>query len=433
MCNRDNTFCASVSNVNCDFNHGQVLDNKWILKLIVKGKTIDTRVDTGAEVSTIFKKLFLYLGCREAKKTKARLVGYGDKPIPVIGHVKLSVRVPSGRSETVKFYITDNDNATLLGMPAIKALGLLPKLEINQVGGNDTLDSVSKQNWVDKYPEVFNGLGKFGEPVKLELKSGATPKAVPARLVPHKKRRKLKVELDKLVKSEVIVKDTTPVQWLSPLVLVDKPNGDLRLCLDPHYLNTQVVRAQCAIPTTPEIFSRISGSKYFTALDAKQGFHQIPLDSESSKLTSFITPYGKFRYLRLPMGISNAPEIFHQRLVDAMSDLDGVEVYIDDILIHAPTLTEHNNRLEQVMERCKQLGLTLNPEKVVLAKQSISYLGHELSAEGVSPSCSKVEAVQKMLVPEYKKAVQRFLGFVNYMAKFIPKSFRAYISFERNQ
>jgi len=306
-------------------------------------------------------------------------------------------------------------------MPAIRALQLIPKLsKVNQVG--DMSSTQSTQDIVDQYKDtVFQGLGVFGKSVTLQLKNAAVPKAVPARLVPHHLKPKLKAELDDLLDSGVIVKDDSPAEWVSPLVIVNKPNGKVRLCLDPQYLNTQLVRSQCAISTTTEIFARISGSKYFSTLDARQGFHQIELDLESSKLTSFITPYGKYRYTRLPMGICNAPEIFHQRMVSAMEGLTGVETYIDDLLVHGSTLDEHNHRLSLVLNKLEKVGVTLNIDKCQFAKQSIEYLGHELTAEGINPMKSKVEAVEKMTVPEDKKAIERFLGFVNYLAKFIPQ------------
>ncbi|KAF6036519.1 hypothetical protein EB796_005172 [Bugula neritina] len=104
-------------------------------------------------------------------------------------------------------------------------------------------------------------------------------------------------------------------------------------------------------------------------------------------------------------------------MLDALEGLEGVEVYIDDLLVHAPSIEEHGRILEAVLERCRQLGLTLNPDKVELAKESTSFLGHELSQTGLRPSHSKVEAVQLMTEPEDKKAVQRFLGFGQFYGK----------------
>ena len=167
-------------------------------------------------------------------------------------------------------------------------------------------------------------------------------------------------------------------------------------------------------------FHEFQALSFIQHLKLSRDFSPISLDEESSRLTSFMTPFDKYRWLRMPMGICNAPELFHQQMLDAMEGLDVVEVYIDDLLVHASTMEEHDRRLEIVLDRCRQVGLTLNSEKMELAKESTSFLGHELSQAGLKPSHSKVEAVQLMTVPEDKKAVQRFLGFVNFMAKFIP-------------
>ena len=392
---------------------GVVSNNKWLLNVLICNQSVEAKVDTGAECSTISKALFLKLGLSKVTRTRKRLEGNSGSGIAVIGKSKLSVVVLNGQTATVKFYVTDNDNQMLLGMPAITDLGLLPKVRIEQV-------SAKSHKVLSDYKDVFTGLGRVGEPVELVLKASAKPKAVPPRLVPNNLRGKLKKELDKLLDQGVIVRDTSPSEWLCPIVMAYKPSGEMRLCLNPQYLNKQLVRAQCAIPTTPEIFGRISGSKVFTTLDAKQGFHQIPLDEKSSKMLSFVTPFGKFRYVRLGMGICNASEIFHQTMVDAFADIPGVEVYIDDLLVHAPTSEEHDVRLEKVLERCRTIGLTLNPSKAVIGGSCISFLGHELTGEGVKADHSKVEAVKKMTVPEDKEGIQRFLGFVNYLAKFIP-------------
>ena len=120
------------------------------------------------------------------------------------------------------------------------------------------------------------------------------------------------------------------------------------------------------------------------------------------------------------MGICNAPELFHQLMVDMLDGIPGVEVYIDDILINASTVSEHDARLEQVLQIFMELGVTLNREKCIFAQGKIAFLGHELSAERVRPSYSKVQTVQNMVVPHDKKAVERLLGFVTYLAKFLP-------------
>ena len=180
------------------------------------------------------------------------------------------------------------------------------------------------------------------------MKADAVPKAMLPRSVPQGIRSKLKDELNHSETMSIICR-YEPSEWLSPTVIVRKPNGEVRLFLDPQHLNSQLIRTQCAMNTTTEIFSRLKGSKVFSCLDERQGFHQIPLTHESSRLTCFVTSSGKFRYLRCPMGICNAPEIFHSLMVEAVKDIPGVEVYIDDLLLHAPTQDLHDARLREAL------------------------------------------------------------------------------------
>lgn len=166
--------------------------------------------------------------------------------------------------------------------------------------------------------------------------------------------------------------------------------------------------------TATEIFSHLQGSSVFSCLDGRQGFHQIPLTHESSRLTCLVTPFGRFRFLCCPVGICNAPEIFHAKMVEIVQGIPGVEAYIDDILVHAPTLESHDVRLAQVLEHCQRAGITLNKEKSVFSKSEVVLLGHELSGQGIRPSMDKVATMRSMTVPEDRKA----LGFVNYIFKF---------------
>ena len=156
-------------------------------------------------------------------------------------------------------------------------------------------------------------------------------------------------ELNHLETMGIICRDDELSECLSPTVIVRKPNGEVRLFLDPQHLNSQLIRTQCAMNTTTEIFSRLKGSKVLSCLDGRQGFYQLPLTHESSRLTCFVTPFGKFRYLRCPMGICNALEIFHALMVENVKDIPGVEVYIDDLLIPSPTLDLHDARLREVL------------------------------------------------------------------------------------
>ena len=126
-----------------------------------------------------------------------------------------------------------------------------------------------------------------------------------------------------------------PTEWVNNTVLVVKLGGSLRICLDPTELNKCLKSEHYVLPTASEIFSKLSDSRVFTTLDATSGFMQLELDEESSLLTTFTTPFGRYKFCRLPYGVKTASEVYHRTMVELFEDIEGVEIYIDDILIHA--------------------------------------------------------------------------------------------------
>ena len=219
-----------------------------------------------------------------------------------------------------------------------------------------SLDQEEVGRLIGQFKEVFApGIGKLNTTHYTQIKSGSAPYSAASRQVPERQRAKLKLELDRLVQEQVIAKVDTPSEWVHPIVVVDEPGTNkVRICLDPRVLNEVVLRERYTFPSPSEIFSRIGPSKFFTTLDATSGLYQIPLDEESQAVTTFITPFGRYQFLRLPFGVSNAPEVFHKYLTQALEGLTGVEVFIDDVLIHGVTLEEHNSRLTAVLSKLKQ-------------------------------------------------------------------------------
>ena len=145
--------------------------------------------------------------------------------------------------------------------------------------------------------------------------------------------QKLKKELDRLVQTEVLVKAERPTDWVLPLVIVEKPNGDLRLCLDPMDLNQYIRREHYHLPHRSDIFSEMADARYFTNMDASQGFYQIQLDEESTQLCTVATPFGRYYFKRLPYGINCAPEIFHAKIQQLFENETGDKVFMDDIVV----------------------------------------------------------------------------------------------------
>lgn len=143
----------------------------------------------------------------------------------------------------------------------------------------------------------------------------------PPRKIPFSLHKSLKSELERMIKLNVISKVETPTEWVSSIVLVSKPNGQIRLCLDPRNLNKAILRPHFPFPNIDDCKAKLSGSKFFSTLDANSRFWMIPLDKISSKLCTFNTPFGRYKFLRLPFGINAAPEIFHAEMVKLFGDI----------------------------------------------------------------------------------------------------------------
>lgn len=162
------------------------------------------------------------------------------------------------------------------------------------------------------------------------------------------------------------------------------------------------------------------GVNYFSVLDANKGFWQIKLNEHASKLTTFATPFGRFKFVRLPFGISIAPEIFHRTFLEIFNGISGLKIYIDDLIIYAKTKAEHDKILEAVLNRALEKGVRFNKTKCTFGVNAIKYIGHIISSEGIKIDDTKVEAIQKIPTPQNQKELLRFLGMATYVAKFIP-------------
>ena len=211
---------------------------------------------------------------------------------------------------------------------------------------------------------------------------------------------KLKLELDRMVKLGVIDKVDGPTDWVSNLVLVEKTNGQLRVCLDPRDLNKAIKRHHYQLPTADDIIAQTAGAKYFSTLDASL--------VERSKLLTFHTPFGRYSFRRLPSGINCSSEIFQAEISEILDGLNGCANVQDDILVWGATKESHDSRLREVLSRVRSTGLKLIPSKCAFGVNQITYLGHLLTADGVKPDPCKVSAICDMPTPTNKTELQRF-------------------------
>ena len=146
-------------------------------------------------------------------------------------------------------------------------------------------------------------------------------------------------------------------------------------------------------------------------------FLQVALEEKSSYLTTIATPFGRYRYLRLPFGISFAPEVSHRIVTEAFSDIQGVHTYVDDILVSSTTRQEHDKRLHAVLQRCQELNLKLNRDKCMFEQKSLPYLSHILTSKGIQ---STLQILKQHYISHSLSQRQMYLGMITYLAKFSP-------------
>ena len=194
--------------------------------------------------------------------------------------------------------------------------------------------------------------------------------------------------------------------------------------MDPQNLIKEILREHFKLPTCEEVMSCFLGAKIFSKLDASNGFWQIHLDEPSSKLCTFNSPMGRICFLILPFGISSAPEMYHRIIHSLFEHMGGVDTSMDDIIVWGKDKQEHDRRLRQVLEKLIQVGLKLQKENCEIGVSELTFLGDTTSQEGLKPDAKKLKAICSMETPTCKKDLQRFLGMINCIARFLPDCVR---------
>ncbi len=184
--------------------------------------------------------------------------------------------------------------------------------------------------------------------------------------------------------------------------------------------NEAIIRERHPIPTVDEVLQTVNQSTVFSKIDLKWGYHQLELDEESRKITTFATHCGLFRYKRLMFGINSAPEVYQHVIQQVLHGCKGASNISDDIIIHGKNREEHDQALENVLQRLKEKNLTLNEEKCKFHMPQLEFMGLLLSDKGIGPTEAKVEAVVNAREPANSSEVRSFLGLANYNARFIP-------------
>lgn len=410
-------------------------------------------LDTGSPISLIKSKYVLTDMSNEDPNVK-NYYGIGNTKLKILGTFRKLVEVNNAKVD-LTFHVVEDTAMfcpVLLGRDFIQtsnlritlgsAVSCENQIDVNEIMHFECTDDVGEGKVtglnvnpdlscqdVIKVNEIYSEC--YVEPerplspnVNFEMHIAVThkqPFAFRPRRLSYEEKEKLHVILQDLIEKQIIRPSNS--QYCSPIVLVRKKSGEIRLCVDFRELNKITIKDHYPLPLIDDHLDLLRSKKYFTCLDLKNGFHHVKVADDSIKYTSFITPLGQFEYLRMPFGLCNAPSVFQRFINEIFRDLieqNQILIYLDDILIATDTIQDHLNILRRVFNLMTVNLLELRLDKCLFLQNKIIYLGYLVDESGIRPNPTNVDSVKNYPIPKDAKSVQRFLGLTSYFRRFIP-------------
>ena len=380
---------------------------------------------------------------------QTKLTAYNGSPIPLYGvlcgPILWQPSTPGAQPCMIHsyWYIADTPGPALLGCPACEKLAVIqvncavkttqpdrsptsttPTQTARATKPPATRSSKSKcikstDDLTREFPDRFTGINKFPGEYKILLCPDAhlvihAPRKCPIGLWP-----KVKEHLAKMEALGVITHVDQPTDWVPSITYVQKANGKLCLCLDLHDLNRAICHNHNKMPTVEEVAHEFANSHYFTKLNACHGYWSIVLDEESSLLTTFNSPFGRYHFLHLPFGLVCSQDIFQKRMDQFLEECPGCIGIANDITVHGRTEAEHDTCLCNLMQVAHKYGVVFNLQKTHVKAPAINFFGCLYDANGVHPDPEKVDAMHALPAPMNVTELQEFLGMVTYLSPFI--------------
>ncbi|KAI8519529.1 hypothetical protein Bbelb_027860 [Branchiostoma belcheri] len=335
------------------------------------------------------------------------LTAYGGTRIPHLGKTTITGK-HGGKEVECSFYVTTTQGPAIIGLSTCQKWKIISinhevKTSSHEIEAamplKDRPPIHSKKELMEMYPECFDdNVGCFKGEYHITIDPDVKPVVHPPRRVPLELRGRLKAQLEEMVEEGIISEVTQPTDWVNSIVVKEKPNGKLRICLDPKDLNNALKRDHYPTPTLEEITPHLSGARVFSKLDASNGY----------------------KFNRLPFGLKVSQDVFQREIDDAYRNCRGAIGIADDIQVYGEDDEAHDYNLHEAMERTRAAGIKLNAEKCIVKKQECKFFGMVYSKDGVKPDPAKVEAINKMKEPKDEKKLRSFLGLIQYMTAFIP-------------
>ena len=422
----DTEELCGVESINNVQNTGKAVYCTMLVGEKCNESEVKFQIDCGATVNVLPLKHLTVNEKDKISNSQITLKMWNGSTINAVGKLAVRVRNPkSGGKYRAPFVIVDSDLTPLLSRKTAEQMGLIT---INYESFEHVHSLVTEHDQpFSAYPStISDGLGDLPGLVKLVTDDAQPPEIKPARRVAVALKPAVKKKLSDLEKLDVLAKVDEPTDWVSQMAVSTKRSGDLRICIDPQVLNKSLKREHFQLPVLEDVLPDLAKAKIFSKLDLANGYWHCKLDEESSLKTTFSTPFGRYRWKRLPFGLTVGSEIFQKRLMTALDGLDGVLCVADDIIVwgsgytQTDAIADHDVKLKNLLERCSKLNIKLNHSKCEIRKTEIAFLGHLVTNRGLLPDPEKIKAVLDLDKPASVESIQQLNGFVNYLSKFMP-------------
>lgn len=275
------------------------------------------------------------------------------------------------------------------------------------------------------YADVFStgkrdiGRCKMGVQHHIRLKPDAVPVKQRSRRIPLAYKEEVKENLKAMMEDGVIERSSS--EWASPLVIVRKRSGELRICVDYRKLNEATQVTSYPLPNITDALDRLADATYFTTIDMVSGYHQVEVAPEDREKTAFITPHGLFQYCRMPFGLAGAPGTFQSVVEDMLQvlDADDVLAYLDDVICFHSSFPDHLVGIERLLRAVRNTGFKLSGKKCQFATKSVDFLGHTIDKDGVRPQPEKIDIIREWARPQTEPELRKFIGVCTFWRKFV--------------
>lgn len=369
-------------------------------------------IDSGAVINTITEQIWTQLLrsntvlFKKKFQCNRQFTAYASQePLQVLGVFEAWISINETKPKIyAEFFVIQGARRSLLSKRTAEDLKVLKVgLEVQNVEQNK-----------EAFPKFPNGQ------VKLSIDPSVVPRKIAYLRIPAAMEDKVNQKIQQMLDTDVIEPVIGPAEWISPMVVVPKGTNDIRLCINMRYPNQAIKREHYPLPLIDTLLNKLKGAMRFSKLDITSAFHHVELHPESRGVTTFMTNRGLMRFKRLTFGINSAPEIFQRIMCEMLAGIDGVVVYIDDVVVWGKTREEHDERLAKVLAALESNRALLNKDKCLIGVSELEILGFKVSGAGISPADDKIAAIRSFRMPETKEEVRSFLGLINFVGQFIP-------------